>query len=105
MAKLDRELNRLLAGAARAAGEPAPEIPFGFDTRVVAFAREKWAADRVEARIVTHLLRRVVVFGLLLTAVSASAAYWQISENDDLAEPLSNSYAIADTAIDAEFFQ
>jgi hypothetical protein len=30
------------------------------------------------------------------------ATYWQLEENDDLAEPLSNAYAFVDTAINSE---
>lgn len=105
MAKLDQELKRLLETAARAPAEPMPEMPFGFATRVVALAREKRAVDRRENRIVARLFRRVALTAVVVTVLSASAAYWQMNENDDLAEPLTNAYAIADTAIDVEFFQ
>ena len=103
MAKLDPELNRLLERAARAA-EPAPEMPYGFETRVVAWARENLHADSARGQL-TSFLRRVALAAVVVTALSSSAAYWQLSESDDLAEPLSNTYAIADTAIDANFFQ
>ena len=104
MAKLDPELNHLLECAARAEA-PAPEMPYGFDTRVLALAREKRQADGRERRQLKSLLRRVALAAVVVTALSSSAAYWQLRENDDLAEPLSNTYAIADTAIDADFFQ
>ena len=104
MARLDPELNRLLERAARGA-EPAPEMPYGFETRVLALAREKRSADWRENLQLTRFLRRVVLAAVVVTAFASSAAYWQLNENDDLAEPLSNAYAIADTAIDADFFQ
>lgn len=103
MAKLDPELNHLLECAARA-GAPAPEMPYGFDTRVLAWARENRHADGAHGQL-KSLLRRVALAAVVVTALSSSAAYWQLRENDDLAESLSNTYAIADTAIDADFFQ
>ena len=104
MAKLNAELKRLLERAARAE-EPAPEMPYGFDTLVLAVAREKRHTEWREHGQLKSLLRRVALAAVVVTALSSSAAYWQLSENDDLAEPLSNTYAIADTAIDADFFQ
>lgn len=105
MAKLDPELNRLLARATDGADKADAEMPYGFDTRVVALAREKRNADWRESVQLKRLLRRVALAAVVVAVFSSGAAYWQLSENDDLAEPLSNSYAIADTAIDADFFQ
>lgn len=96
-------LERLLERAARVE-IPAPEMPYGFDTRVVALAKEKRGASWQENGV-KLLLRRVALAAVVVIAFSGSAAYWQMSENDDLAEPLSNVYAMADTAIDVDFFQ
>lgn len=104
MAKFDPELNRLLAQAAQVQ-EPAAEMPFGFDTRVVALAREKMRAEGRDSLQLRSLLRRVAVLAVVVTALSSGAAYWQLNENDDLAEPLTNVYAMADNAIEADFFQ
>lgn len=104
MAKFDPALNRLLRSAAQSV-EPTPEIPYGFETRVVALARAERGADGRENLQLKNLLRRVALAAVVVIAFSGSAAYWQLSENDDLAEPLTNVYAMADTAIDADFFQ
>lgn len=105
MANPDPKLDRLLRAAARA-DDPPVEMPFGFDTRVVALARAQ--AKRGEfgnGWELARLLRRVAVLAVVLTAVASSAAYWQLSENREIGEPLSNAYAIADNAIESEFFQ
>ncbi len=106
MAKLDDELNRLLANAAQAAPDHAStEIPFGFDTRIVALVKEKRSVEGRESRQLNIFLRRMALAAVIVTAFASSAAYWQMSQNEDATEPLSNAYAIADTAIDADFFQ
>jgi hypothetical protein len=97
----DPQLDRLLR-AARAAEQREPEMPFGFDTRVVALARSQ---PRDRARETLRLIRRVAFAAVALTAFAGTAAYWQMSENDEVGEPLRNAYAIADSAIDQEFFQ
>ena len=105
MAKPDPDLDRLLRAAAK--HEPAPaEMPFGFDTRIVALAREQRRGSETNGgREFTRFLRRVALLSIFITAFASSAAYWQLSETEAAAEPLSNAYAIADNAIDAEFFE
>jgi hypothetical protein len=100
MRNVDADLDRLLRAAA-ASPEAAPiETPFGFETRVVA----TWRALRSRngnGRALTWMLRRVVAGALLLTLCAGAGAYWQFSENSELAEPTANAYAIADTLIEA----
>ena len=104
MAQSDPDLDRLLRAAAQAAKAPA-EMPYGFDTRVVALARARAANRETEPGWeLAGLLRRVALAAVVITAFASSAAYWQLSENSEIAEPLSNAYAIADNAIEAEFF-
>lgn len=105
MAKLDPELNRLLANAAQAADDASIEMPFGFDTRIVALAKQKRSIEGRESRQLNTFLRRMALAAVVVTAFASSAAYWQMTENEDVTEPLSNAYAIADTVIDADFFQ
>ncbi len=105
MAKLDPDLNRLLAQAAAVPDDATTEMPFGFDTRIVALAKEKRSAEGRESRQLNTFLRRVALAAVVVTAFASSAAYWQMSENEDATESLANAYAIADTAIDADFFQ
>ncbi|MGI8819906.1 MAG: hypothetical protein ACR2ID_03405 [Chthoniobacterales bacterium] len=87
----------------RAAGvlpEVDPEMPYGFDTRVLALAR----GTRREASQLRRLLQRIAVAAAVVAACASAAAYWQMSENDELGEPLTNAYAFADNAIDLEVF-
>ncbi len=99
----DRALDRLLQAAAQAP-ETTPEMPFGFATRVVALARAAGIPGRSESRQLARFLQRVALGAVVVAAFASSAAYWQMTENDDLSEPLSNVYAIADTAIEANVF-
>lgn len=100
MPDADSKLDRLLRSAARA-DEPEAEMPFGLDTRVVALARGGHGEDAPE---LMRLARRVMLGALAVAALASSAAYWQLHENEQLGEPMSNAYAIADSAIETEFF-
>ena len=106
MAKHDPDLDRLLrAAAARPDAEPA-SIPFGFETRVVALARENRGGREMNGgRELKRFLRRVALVSVVVTAFASSAAYWQMSEIEEIGEPISNAYAIADNAIESQFFQ
>lgn len=97
----ESELNRLLRAAARE-GEPAASMPYGFDTRVVALAREEKVAPGGTAWELARLLPRIAFAAVIVIAFSASAAYWELEQIDDAAEPAVNAYAIVDTAIEAE---
>jgi hypothetical protein len=102
MAKPDSDLDRLLRAAAQDP-EPVLEMPFGFDTRVVALARTAGAHRGAEGWELTRLLRRVAAVSLVLTVFAGGGAYWQLSQTEQEAEPFANAYAIADTAIAGEF--
>ena len=104
MAPADPNLDGLLRAAAQADARPA-EMPFGFDTRVVALAKSQRSSATRAGSDVGALFRRVAFAAVVLTAFASSAAYWQMNENAQDAEPLSNAYAIADNAIQAEFFE
>ena len=105
MAKPDSDLDRLLRAAAQET-EPVLEMPFGFDTRVVALAREQRRGGETNGgRELARFLRRVALAAVFVTALASSAAYWQLSENEAASEPISNAYAIADNAIESEFFE
>ncbi len=99
----DSELRRLLQ-AARAAEEAEPAMPYGFDTRVLALARARRLARGNDTWELARLVRRIAFSAVVVTACAGAAAYWQMSENDDLGEPLTNAYAIADNAIDLELY-
>lgn len=96
-------LERLLR-AARGA-DATPEMPFGFDTRVAALARATRANGNGEARFIAWIFRRIAVGAVLVAAFASAATYWQMEENDELAEPSWNAYAIVDTEINSELFE
>jgi hypothetical protein len=97
-------LNRLFRSAANAPGEPAPEAPFGFDTRVVASWRSnpRGVDEFVE---LTRFLRRAGVVAFAVLVLAGGAAYNQFREQATFAAPQTNEYAIADSAIQTEFGQ
>ena len=96
------KLDRLLRAAAKAPEEPAPEAPFGFDTRVLALARgeNESAADVAD---LTRFLRRTGVIAFAVFALASVAAYRQFAEDATFTAPQTNEYAIADSAIQREF--
>ena len=100
MDKRESELERLLR-AARGENN-ATEMPYGFDTRVVALARATQRERGGEASAIARLFSRIASVAVIVAAFASAAAYWQMEENDELAEPLSNSYAMVDPAIISE---
>lgn len=91
MQPADEQIQRLFR-ASRA--EPSePEMPFGFDTRVVALARAATAPRNGSVR----LLQRVVAVAMLVTVAAAAGTWWQFAATES---PLSTAYTIADNAID-----
>ena len=96
------DLDRLFRAAAKASEEPAPETPFGFETRVVASWRagSRSAADVVD---LTRFLRRTGVIAFAVLALASFAAYLQFAEDAMFAAPETNAYAIVDSAIQMEF--
>jgi hypothetical protein len=102
MGKLDARLMRLLRSAALARTEANIEAPFGFDTRVLARWRESNGSDNGEVAL---LLRRVAAVALAITLFGGVFAYRQISEDEEIGEPLTNEYAIADSTIEQQFLQ
>jgi hypothetical protein len=98
------DLDRLLRSAAKAAEEPAPEQPFGFDTRVVALWRSGPSAINDIADLARFLRRAgVIAFAVLLLA--GTAAYRQFRDDAAFTAPQTNEYAIGDAAIQTEFSQ
>jgi hypothetical protein len=95
------DLDRLLRCAARAPEEPAPQAPFGFDTRVVALARSRQGMNDVAD--ITRFLRRTGVIAFAVLVLAGIDAYRQFTDNAALSAPQTNEYAIADSAIQTEF--
>ncbi len=104
MDKVNSDLQRLLRAAAAARPEEPAEVPFGFETRVLA----NWRAQRFPNggwRAFTLLFRRVVLSAALVAVCASAGAYWQFSQNEELTEPALNAYVIADNAIDVGALQ
>lgn len=99
-----KDLDRLLRSASRAP-EPTPaDVPFGFDTRVVA----AWRSDRTGGNDFTDLsrfLRHAGVVACAVLVIAGAAAYRQYREETKFVSLPSNEYAIVDSAIQTEFSQ
>ena len=94
------EIDRLLRSAAQATADEVPaEMPFGFDTRVVAL----WRAGTPKANGVVQLLRRVFVLSTAVIVISTIAAVREANQSREIRESLANEFAIADSAIQDEF--
>lgn len=93
------QVDRLLRSAARAGDEAPAEMPFGFDTRVVAL----WRAGTPKANGVMQLLRRVAVLSIAVIVISTIAAIREANQSREIRESFANEFAIADSAIQDEF--
>jgi hypothetical protein len=97
------QVDRLLRSAARAGDEAPAELPFGFDTRVVAL----WSHSREATKPngVASLLRRVALLSSVVIVVSTLAAVLELKQSQEQSNDFTNEFAIADTAIQDEFSQ
>lgn len=90
-------IDRLLRSAASVTAAPGAEMPFGFDTRVLAQWRAGLAADPAA---IVQLLRRVVLMSLALIVLASAGAYREWRSDDP-----SDDYALTDAAIGGVFDQ
>jgi hypothetical protein len=88
-------LDRLFRAAARV-NAGTPEMPYGFDTRVIALWRARGSG---EPNGIAHLLRRVAVLAAVVLIASAGGVYRELMRSDISTESLANEFAIADSAI------
>lgn len=95
----NEHIDRLLRSAAQMDEEVPAEMPFGFDTRVVAL----WRAGAPMTNGVMQLLRRVAVLSMAVIVISTVAAVREANQNREIRESLTNEFAIADSAIQDEF--
>jgi len=95
----NEHIDRLLRSAAQADEEVPAEMPFGFDTRVVALWR---AGLPNENNGLVRLLRRVAVLAVAVIAISSAAAVYELKQESSGDELFTNTYAIADSAIESE---
>ena len=95
----NEQIDRLLRSAAQADEEVPAEMPFGFDTRVVAL----WRAGTPKANGVMQLLRRVAMLSIAVIVISTIAAIREANQSREIRESFTNEFAIADSAIQDEF--
>ena len=95
----NEQIDQLLRSAAQADEEVPAEMPFGFDTRVVAL----WRAGMPTANGVMQLLRRVAVLSIGVIVISTIAAIREANQSREIRESFTNEFAIADSAIQDEF--
>lgn len=90
------DLERLLRAAAETKRDWPNEMPFGFDTRVLAGWRSGGDGDFMR---VGRLLRRVVLLSLAVIALASAGLYDELRQSEDLGDLFFDQYAIADSAI------
>jgi hypothetical protein len=96
-----RDVDRLLRSAGRAP-QPEAELPFGFETRVVA-AWRSGLETRSDLADLSRFLRGAGAVACAVLIVFGTAAWRQYREETRFASPATNEYAIADSAIQTEF--
>ena len=94
------DLQRLLRSAARAKDETPIDMPFGFDTRVIALARRNGNGGVAFGM----LLRRVALAAATVIVLACAGAYVE-SRNSEAVDVFGNEFAIADSAIQDEMVQ
>jgi hypothetical protein len=95
------KIDRLLRSAAQTGEEAPAEMPFGFDTRVVAL----WRAGLPNGNGMLRLLRRVAVLSAAVIVLSTIAAVREANQSREIRESLANEFAITDSAIQDEFLK
>ena len=98
------DIDRLLRSAANAPEPETPDVPFGFDTRVVAAWRSAPVVGNDLADL-SRFLRRAGALACAVLVVAGAAVYRQYREESRFASLATNEYAIADSAIQTEFSQ
>jgi hypothetical protein len=96
----DVDVDRLLRNAARAKNDAPIEMPFGFDTRVIAFSRKNG-----NGRALSGLLSRIALIAAALIVFATAGAWFEFNQNGDAVEGIGNEFAIADSAIQDEVAQ
>lgn len=99
----NKNLERLLRAAAKmpAAQEAPVEMPFGFDTRVVAL----WRDGSFPRNGVGGLIRRVALLSAAVLVVSTAAVVREVKRSSEIGDSATNEFAIADSVIQNEFLK
>jgi hypothetical protein len=98
------DLDRLFRSAADASEPAVSEVPYGFETRVVAFWRSG-KQGRLDVTELSRFLRRAGAIACAVVILAGAAAYRQYRDETKFASTATNEYAIADAAIQTEFSQ
>jgi hypothetical protein len=91
------DLDRLLRAAAQTKDEARVEMPFGFDTRVIALSRRNGNGAAFGA-----LLHRVVLAAAAVIILATAGAWLEFNQDGDEIVGSGNEFAIADSAIQDE---
>ncbi len=105
MGKLDSNIDRLLRAASGSSESAPAEMPFAFDTRVVARWRSQRGQNSGDSREFARVFGIIGAVAVTIMAFAGTGAWWQFEQETELGEPLFNVYAIADTAIEAGALQ
>ena len=100
MTNMDHNLHRLLRSAAEVKDDVPAEMPFGFDTRVIALSRRNGNGAAFGT-----LLRRVALAAAAVVVLASAGAYFEFDRNTDAMLASGNEFAIADSAIQDEVEQ
>ena len=98
------DIERLLRSAAQVVENEPGDMPFGFETRVVALWRAGGSGNGT-LRGLSAMVRRVALVASAVIVVAGAGVYLQADRNRDLSEPSSNEFAIADSVIQDEVSQ
>jgi hypothetical protein len=91
------DLDRLLRAAAQAKDDTPVEMPFGFDTRVIALSRRNG-----NGAVFSALLQRVALVAAAVIVLASAGAWLEFDRNDDAIVASGNEFAIADSVIQDE---
>lgn len=91
------DLDRLLRAAAQAKDDTPIEMPFGFDTRVIALSRRNGNGAAFGA-----LLRRIALAAAAVIVLASAGAWLEFNQGDDVIAASGNEFAIADSVIQDE---
>ncbi|HJX98131.1 MAG TPA: hypothetical protein VJ281_04585 [Chthoniobacterales bacterium] len=94
---VDLDLDRLLRSASKAKDEAPAEMPFGFDTRIVALSRKNGNGSALAG-----VLRYVALAAAAVILLASAGAYLEFNRNADPIIGAGNEYAIADSVIQNE---
>ena len=92
----DEMLNRLFRAAV--SHDTSPEMPFGFDSRVIALARER---GQNGSAVIALLARRAALLAIAVIVVSAAGVYQLSNSTNDL----QSEYTMADNAIESNLVE